>query len=120
MNQNYNVPSFIVDLTGIGPSDSEAMTSAIKAQFYEQMPTAKEALLFVMHGFNMLLFQATEGGFAYSLFQPESVSYVFTGRQTNITFTLAVGQEALIIGLFYDINGRPIIDIGGIPGEGGV
>lgn len=112
MNQNYNTPTLIVNITGVDTESEKLFERAVKAQFFKQMPTPKEAFLFLMHGFNVVTFSIDEEGERYDLATPEYVNYQrLDNSATMITFSLPLGSgRVLSVSCEYDSNGKPIID----------
>ena len=112
MKQNYNNPAFIVDITNVDITSESLYERAIQIQFFRQMPTPKEAFMFLTHGFNVLTVGHREGDY-YRLANPENVSYESYESGTFIRFTLPLGLgRSLFVTCEYDSNGKPVISAG--------
>lgn len=86
MNQNYNIPLFVFDGTGVDPEDIE---STFAERFKKEYPTSKEAVLFAKAGGSVMYKEVDEDGnelYVCGDFKLATVT-IQPGGVTDIVFT---------------------------------
>ena len=92
MNQNYNNPVFVCDVTGIPDQSTDEITTAVRNQFLKAYPTAAEAINFALCGGKCIMASFSTSNI-YFFDSMRIASLLIAPSNVSIAFALVISED---------------------------